>query len=285
LAIGLKYALHFTSTGTIVWVRMVFAFFMLLAYLAWRSPSKVKTVFKNPPTIILMAGLLLAFNYFGYMRGLELTTASNAQIMIQLGPLALLFIGVFYFKERLRLVQWLGIIVAGVGFVFYNWDQMIVSLKNVDQYILGNIWIFWAGLTWALFAAFQKVQFKKGWSPQMINLLVYFICLLALFPTATVSELYNLDLWQWFILFLLGLNTLVAYGAFAEAMNLIPASYVSLIVAVNPLLTIFLVGLFDHFGLTFISPEPIHWRGYLGAALVVVGVGIAVSLRARTAKS
>lgn len=281
LAIGLKYALHFTSSGTIVWVRMMFAFVMLLVFFLFRHPEKIKPVFRHPPIRLIIAGLLLAFNYFSYMYGLSLTSASNAQIMIQIGPLSLLFIGVFYFKESLRLVQWLGIALAGVGFVFFNWDQILVALDKSDTYILGNIWIFFGALTWALFAALQKVQFQRGWTPQMVNLFVYALCCVALFPLANLAELEPLNLWQWFILFLLGLNTLIAYGAFAEALHLIPASYVSLIVAVNPLLTIFLVGLIETLGWTFISPEPIYWRGHLGAFLVVLGVGIAVSLRAR----
>jgi drug/metabolite transporter (DMT)-like permease len=281
LAIGLKYALHFTSTGTVVWVRMIVAFGILFAHYLIRSPQTLKQIFYRPPTRVLVAGIFLACNYFGYMKGLELTSASNAQIMIQLGPLTLLFMGVFYFREHIRWQQWIGIGIALLGFVFYNWDQLLVTISQHDMYVAGNIWLLFAALTWAVFAVLQKIQFEQGWTPQMTNLLIYAVCLVCLTPTATPSELVGLNFWQYFVLFLLGLNTLVAYGAFAEAMHLIPASYVSLIISVNPLLTIFLVGLFAHFGLTFISPEPIMWRGYLGAALVVSGVSIAVSLKKR----
>lgn len=281
LAIGLKYALHFSSTGTIVWMRMVFAFTLLFLFYAFKKPKVIKNVFSKPPFTIVTAGLFLAFNYYGYMKGVELTTASNAQIMIQLGPLGLLFIGVFYFKELIRPAQWIGIFIAVVGFGFYNWEQIILSFERSDVYIAGNVWIILASFTWSIFAALQKVQLQRGWTPQMINLLIYAICCLALYPTAQVGELMSFSAWQWFVMFLLGLNTMVAYGALAEAVLRIPASSVSLIISVNPLLTIFLVEMIAQLGLTFVAPEPIMWRGYLGAALVVIGVATALSLRKR----
>lgn len=279
LAIGLKYALQFCSTGTIAWVRMIFAFSTLFLLYALNKPAVLKKVFLPPSKRVIVAGLFLAFNYFGYLKGLEFTSASNAQIMIQMGPLSLILFGVFYFKEPIRLLQWIGIAMALLGFAFFNWDQLLVTLDKGHIYTIGNIWLFFAAITWTAFAVLQKIQLGKGWTPQMINLLIYGVCCIALLPAATISELSNLTLWQWFILFLLGLNTLVAYGALAEAIHRIPASLTSLIISINPLLTIFIVLLLAEFNLSFISPEPIMWRGFVGAALVVSGVAIAVYLK------
>lgn len=261
---------------------MIVAFILLFSYYSIRNPKVLKKVFLRPPKKLLLAGILLSCNYYGYMRGIDLTTASNAQIMIQIGPLTLLFIGVFYFKESLRLAQWLGILIACLGFIFFNWDQVLVALEHSDIYIAGNIWILFAALSWAIFAALQKqvlVTDVKNWSPQMINLIVYAVCSFTLLPYTQFTALEPLNLWQWFVLFLLGFNTLVAYGAFSEALNSIPASQVSLVITLNPLLTILFVNLITYFGFDFIKPEPIHWRGFLGAFCVVAGVALAVSLR------
>jgi RarD protein len=285
LAIILKYALHFASAGTIVFVRMTVASLVLIAYYLVRNPKTLNKVFFPPHLPLVLAALLLSTNYYGYMKGLELTSASNAQIMIQVGPLVLVFIGVHYFKETMRLAQWIGVAIAALGFVLFNWDQMTVSLENVNAYLHGNGWIMVAAIAWAFYAALQKAQYKK-WTPQETNLLIFTVCALALSPLATFSEITltgpnTFSLWQWSVLIILGLNTVVAYGSFAAAMQKIPASYVSLIITLNPLLTLLLVGIIGSFGLTFIKPEPILWHGYLGAALVVIGVATAVSLRKR----
>ena len=279
LAIGLKYALGFASTGNVAWLRMSIAFAILFIAFAFNSKQSLKKIFLSTPKSILIAGLFLSFNYYGYMTGLELTSASNAQIMIQTGPLALLFAGIFYFKEQMRFIQWIGVFIAGLGFLLFNWDQLIVSAGHQDVYLIGNVWIVTAALAWTIFAALQKIQLGKNWTPQMINLVIYGICSVALLPTANLSELAPLNLHQWLVLFALGLNTVIAYGAFGEAMQRIPASYVSLIITLNPLVTILIMTVLTETGLNFVSHEPIFWRGYLGAFLVVVGVGTAVSLK------
>lgn len=279
LAIGLKYALSFASSGSIVWVRMVVASALLFGFLLARNRNQVAQILKRPPLLSILAGLFLAFNYYGYMYGIELTTASNAQIMIQLGPIVLLFAGVFYFKEELKILQWIGVGIALLGFSLFNWDQLLISVANQAQYISGNLWISAAAATWTIYAVFQKILVMRGWTPQQTNLVIYLVCAIVLLPLANFQELAKLGAWEYFILFCLGLNSFIAYGAFAEAMHLIPASKVSLIISCNPLLTIFLMDLFVFLELDFVSAEPLQWRGYAGAVLVVIGVATAVSLR------
>lgn len=291
LAIGLKYALHFASTGNIVWTRMAFAFAMLVVILFIQEPKSILRILKRSRWMILFAGLFLAVNYFTYMKGLEMTSASNAQIMIQLGPIAFLVMGVGFFNEVLRFKQWVGVGIALTGFALFNWDQLQVTAQNISnissaeqahQYLLGNLWLIVGAIGWAIFAAIQKQLIQKySWKPQELNLLIYGICTVALFPMAHLASLRPLDAFQWFILFLLGLNTLLAYGAFAEANRLAPASLVSLIISCNPLLTILVLKIAEQAGSNFVSPEPIFWSGYLGAALVVMGVAIAVYFKKR----
>lgn len=280
LAIALKYALHFCSPGSIVWARMIFAFLLLIFVFLFTNPKSVTKALYKPSKLTILAGVFLAINYFSFMMGVTLTTASNSQIMIQLGPMALLFIGVFYFRESLQWLQWLGVGLAFIGFIFYNWDQALWKMNNhLEFHTVGTIWLLLAAITWAVYAALQKHQVAKGKAPQEFNLLVYGVCTIALTPLVDWSEFGSQTYSQWGILLLLGLNTLIGYGAFAEALKLIPASQVSIIITINPLLTIALMQLFAELGLTFVSPEPIFWRGILGAILVVSGVTMAVALR------
>lgn len=289
LAIGLKYALQFTSSGTIVWVRMAWAAALLSAIFYFRNPSHFFSIFKKSSFLALASGSFLAANYFTYMKGLEMTSASNAQIMIQLGPLLFLFVGVFLFNESLKLLQWMGLAIALTGFGLFNWDQILVAIelaKNNDSlsaqntYIIGNIWLVTGAVTWAVFAGFQKkIINSQILKPQELNLIIYLLSSLLLLPLAQIGELAHLSFNQHFILFLLGLNTLLAYGAFAEANKLAPASYVSLIISCNPLLTIAILKTLETLEISFISTEPIYWRGFLGAGLVVTGVCIAVAFR------
>jgi drug/metabolite transporter (DMT)-like permease len=264
---------------------MIFALLTLAVFLYFKNPKSLKRVVTQLSLWGILAGLFLSANYFGYMRGLELTTASNAQIMIQLGPVALLVACVFIFKEEMRLIQWLGVAIASAGFILFNWDQVLIALSESDKYLSGNIWLIGAAMTWAIYAVLQKRLILRGWSPQEINLIIYFVATIVLMPSADFNDFVGRSSWQWMIFYLLALNTVIAYGAFAEALARIPSSQVSLIISVNPLLTIFIMQLMDHFGGRFVSPEPIGWRGLLGALLVVFGVTTAVTLRRKKPKA
>lgn len=273
LAIALRQAYLHASTGTIVWFRMIVPFGILVAFYGFREPRQLKKLLPKP--LILVAGLCLAANYFAYMRGIELTSASNAQIMIQMGPLSLLVIGILYFKESPSRSQLIGLILAVFGFSLFFWDQILLSVADAPKYLRGDLWLVFAAVTWAVFAALQK-GLRGNWSPQQFNMVIYGVCALALWPTANMAEMSRWDTGVWLLMLFCAFNTLVAYGAFAEALKRAPASHVSLILAANPLLTIFLVMVMAELGIHWISPEPIAWRGLLGALFVVSGVALTV---------
>jgi drug/metabolite transporter (DMT)-like permease len=249
---------------------------ILLLYFAIKSPKSYSKLGRSMPWLGVLGAILLSYNYFGFMKGVELTTASNAQIMIQSGPLLLLLAGVFYFGEVMARIQWFGVAGAFIGFTLFHLDQAKLNLSGEQLYSWGNVWIFTGAAAWAVFAVFQKILLKKNWSPGELNLLTYFVCAIVLSGPADFAEFQNLSFVQMCALLFVGLNTVVAYGAFAEAMNLIPASHVSLIITSNPLLTIVIVQVMDAFGASFIPPEPLGFIGIAGALLVVTGVAIAV---------
>jgi len=249
---------------------------LLIGYYAAFDPQVFVRLQRHWPWAGLIGSAFLAYNYFGFMKGVELTTASNAQIMIQTGPLLLLLIGVFYFKEHLRSIQWVGVASAAAGFVLFYHDQVRMNLTGQTNYFCGLAWILSGAVAWAIFASLQKSLLRKGWRPGELNLLTYFVCALLLAGPADFNDFRQFDLKKFLIVIFLGLNTVVAYGAFAEAMSLIPASQVSLIITANPLLTIFLVQLLSQFNFNIIPPEPMGARGLAGALLVVAGIAVAV---------
>lgn len=207
-----------------------------------------------------------------------MTTVSNAQVLIQLSPISLIFFGIFYFKEKPTIIQWMGILTAIGGFGVFFLDQFSLVVSQKDKYLTGNLWIVFASLTWVAFAVWQKIL-SRSWTPQQINLLVYGVSALALSFQADFTELAHWDSFIWILMCILGLNTLIAYGALGIALNSIPASQVSVIISVNPLLTLVLVKLIDVFTLNWIASEPMHAMGYVGAGLVVSGVVLSVYKR------
>ena len=277
IAIALKYALTFASTGNIVWIRMCTASLIIILFFAFKNPQQLNILWKFPIWAVVSA-LSLAANYFAFTKGILLTTASNAEIMIQLGPIVLILAGVFYFKETLSWKQWGGILFAFCGFSLFYWDQVQLVYGQTHRYFYGNLWIYFSAIAWAVFAILQK-KLSFYHPPQQLNILTYTVCALALSLTADFSLFQHFSTFEWMLLIALGFNTIVAYGCLAEALKKAPAVEVSFIIVLNPLLTIFFIQMMHVLDINIIEHEPLDWKGYLGALLVVSGISCALLLR------
>ena len=269
LAILLKKALAFSDSAAIVAFRMIFAFFALGLFFLFFKTQEIKKLSQCIPLLALCAGLLLAFNYYGFMKGIELTGAGNTQVMIQSGPTLLILSGLLFFKERFGFSQILGLFMALLGFYLFYVDKKSFDIEASLE--LGNSWILTGAAAWATYASLQK-HLSLKWDPQTLNLVVYGVCAISLSLNADLSSSLNYTFWQWLLMVLLGANTFVAYGCFAEALKYAPASQVSLIITLNPLLTLIILDLGEVFNIFWIPQESLSWLGWLGALMVVMGV-------------
>ena len=268
LALLLKNALLFTDSETIVAFRMIFAFSFLAIFFAFKNPSSFKLIAK-PPKILLAGSLGLAFNYLGFMKGVAFSGASNAQVMIQIGPILLMLSGFFIYKEGLKALQLFFIGIAFLGFVFFFKDQG--AFIAAESLWTANLWIVGAAVTWVVYSLVIKKLSAARHSANELNLVVFLICSLLLSTNLSLAEISKFSFYEWSYLFVLGLNTLVAYGLFGTALKLAPASQVSIIISLNPILTLSIIALGSEY-FDFIPNEPTSLIGYIGAALVVTGV-------------
>lgn len=282
LAIALKVASKEVSSESIVGFRFLVASLVQIVMLSFWRPQAFH-ILRKPPPMVLIAGLCLAANYFGFMKGIELTSPSNAQILIQMGPLMLVVLGILLFKEIPRWSQAVGMLVALLGFVFFFREQLSLAGPQKDNHISGDLWVLFAAITWAAYAALQK-RLSKSWSSYEVNLLIFLLSFLIFAPFIDWQELPGWSLGTWALMVFLGVNTFIAYGAIALALKYSPASQVSLIIAVNPLGTLLLMQLLDYWQVDWISPDPIQFWGYLGATLVILGVTMTVYQPARSSR-
>lgn len=274
LAIGLKKALTFTTSENIVAFRMLISFVVLFTYFLFFKRSEFKEIYTKLPLSSVVAGLMLSFNYYGYMKGIEYTGAGNAQIMIQFGPTLLILSGLILFKESFNIKQIFGILLAVAGFILFYYDKKTFDINSTLN--MGNLWILGAGVTWAMYASLQK-KLILDWNPQTLNLIIYFVCSLVLISLSNITQSLSFSFYQWILILFLGLNSLVAYGCFAESLKYAAASEVSLIITINPLGTLIILWLGQYLGLSWIPIEYITWVGGLGAMCVVFGVGWTLS--------
>lgn len=311
LAILLKMCLNYLDSYSIAGFRLLFAFSFLFIVKAIREPQELK-ILKSPPLAGILAAVGLGLNYLLYMKGVELTSPSNAQVLIQLAPFALLISGFVLFKERFNKFQYAGFFVSLIGFALFYKDQLLhlslpsaqalssdaqltnqiasnletqAQLKNLN---IGNSWLVVASLCWTVFAILQK-KLLKNYKAQTLNLLLYAFAGLLLVPFIHWEKFMALPVIGWVLLIACGMNTILAYGALPIAFKHIPASQVSVIIATNPLLTILSMSVLASFEAVLpikgLPHESISWLGYLAAILVVTGVMIVLLTQNKVALS
>ena len=274
LPIKLKVALNFADSFTIVWFRFFIAFLFLFIFYFFKNKEDLKILFK-PPILAIIAALGLAYNYFGYLHGIELTTPGTAQIIIVSGPMALAIVGFLFFGEKINKIQATGFLIFLLGFILFYKDKL-KGLADPLVFNQGALWVLSAGLSWTLYAALQK-KLSEIYRPQPLNLIFYGLSSLLYLPTVNFHQIATFNFNQWGLMILLGLNTLIAYGCIGEALKRIPANQVGVIVTLNPLLALLTIGILTNLGFTFIDPENLSIWGISGAVLFIFGAMLVIS--------
>ena len=270
LPIALKWLLNSMSAATITWIRFVAAAGLVgLVLLARRQIPSLRglSVKKKLLIVLAIAGLLL--NYILYLKGLFLLTAETAQVVIQLAPFLMMLGAVYLFKERLLFWQKVGAWLLLIGLVLFFNDRLALLLTQFGSEAVGVLLVIIAAIAWACYALAQK-QLLLSFNSQQIMWLIYVAGALCFLPSADLAPLARLSAWQWGIVLFCCLNTIVAYGAFAEALQHWQAANVSAVLAITPLLTIGFAQLLAYFYPQFPS-ESLNVWAWVGASLVVIG--------------
>jgi len=281
LPVALKITLEQVDPYTLTWFRFVLAAGVMLAWLAARRGLGGFAALDGKRWWLLgLAALCLIGNYVFYLLGVQQTTPANAQLLIQLAPLLMALGGIFVFRERFNGWQWAGLAVITGGLALFFRDQFQIGARG---YLAGSALVIVAAVVWAAYALLQKQLLLRLSSPAIL-LFIFAVASVALLPLATPSALFKLDGLHWGLLLYCALNTLVAYGAFAEALAHWEASRVSAILAVTPLLCLGTVALVHAIWPASIAPEHVTAWGYVGAALVVLGSAVTSLARTRPEK-
>ncbi len=262
---------------TINWFRFATAFILLSGYLARQVQLPKITQLRSVPTYLLaIATLGLAGNYIFFVAGLQATSPSHAEVLIQLAGVFLGLGGIIIFKERYTRYQWIGLSILITGFIGFFFEQFKVLFTDSDRYIAGNIMLIVAALSWVVYALIQKQLLTKLDSTH-IMWIIYGACGLLFWIFAKPATLIQLNSIEWVMLIFCGLNTVIAYGCFAESLQHWEASRVSAVIALAPIFTIVSMEITAWLAPGLVTPEQITPLGMLGAILVVGG-SILISL-------
>ncbi|MBI6853622.1 DMT family transporter [Pseudomonas cichorii] len=271
LPVKLKQVLQVMDPVTVTWFRLLVSGVLLFIWLASvkRLPN-LKVLGGKGRILVALAVFGLVGNYVLYLVGLRLLSPGTTQLMIQTGPILLLLGSIVLFKERFTLGQGIGLLVLLAGFgLFFN-ERLVELFTSLSDYTAGVLIVFLAAVVWAFYGMSQK-QLLTVWNSLQVMMVIYLFCALLITPWAHPMEALQLSPLQGWLLLACCLNTLVAYGAFAEALVHWEASRVSATLALTPLVTLAAVAVAAWLWPDYVQAEEINALGYGGAVLVVLG--------------
>jgi len=276
LPIALQAMMSYMDPYTITWYRFLFAGIVSF-YILFRKKGipQLGRADNQHVITLLIASIGLCGNYILYLQGLSRTGPGAAQVLIQLAPILLILGGVTIFKEAFTIRQLIGLICILIGFGLFFQHRLQEIFTSLTEYTFGVILIIGASVTWAVYALAQK-QLLKLFTSQQILLLIFLSGTIIFLPTAAPGTLLALDVTGILLLAFCSVNTLLAYGCFAESLEHWEASRISAILAIVPLLTLIFMELSIPVFPDVVSSEKITWVSFLGAIVVVTGTVIFV---------
>lgn len=252
--------LHQLPAGTILGHRILWSFvFMMIAISLSRRWGEVIDVFraKKGFWLLCLSGLLIAVNWLTYIWGVNAGYVLQASMGYYINPLVNVLLGFVFFRDKLRNLQILAIILAaiGVGYLVFNYGQ-----------------IPWIALTLAFTFGFYGLIRKKVAVEPIPGLLVEMMILSgpALIYVLITGFQEGIPLksyagWVWFLLLGSGIITALPLLLFTFCARRLRLVEVGILQYLAPT-CMFLLGVF-----AFHEPFPVHrliaflfiWSGVL----------------------
>ena len=270
-----KYVLDYIPPLTLVWVRYIIAFVVLLALLKiFEAKNSNQTVISKKDWILLAwIGFIgyfvsIAFQFIGT----KLSDAHTGALITSATPAFIVVFARFILKEKLTIKKIISVLLATLGVVIIiGWDT------KVGSYFLGSIILVGAAITWALLSVYVKVASKRLSS---LTITTYAILFALVFTTpAMIWELQFHDLYYQNNLIILGViylgvvSTAGAFFLWNKGLELMDAGIGSLFFFCQPLVGSFLGWLLlkEHLDLNF----------FIGGFLIIVSI-VVVTLQKDT---
>jgi len=271
LPLALRVLLPALDPFTITWFRFATAALVVGFDLARRAALPNPLSLSATLRILLaMAVVGLTINYVLFAVGVRLTTPAIAQTVTQLSSIFLLLGGLVVYRERFAHVQWVGLVLLWCGLLlFFNLRLPEIFLGH--SRLGGGVALLIGGsLAWAIYGLAQKRLLREFTAAQILWLL-YVGGAVLLLPFIHPAALLGLSVAETWALVFCCLNTLVAYGAYAEAMSLGEVTRVSATVTSSPLFSLLGSALAARWLPAFAAPVAPNGLTLIGACGVVAG--------------
>jgi len=230
----------------------------------WKKPQW-KRARKDYLLFFWSGGIGITAYFLFEAKGISLTTASNAAIIIAMVPVFSLIADWVFFRQSFNLIQLAGIILSifGVYVIFYS------SQRPVDtsaQPLLGNLLMLGACFCWVAYSVLSKALHRKYGSFVITSYQSFFGTLLLLpFALVESSSWVPISLQVWGHLFYLSLLcSILAYYLYNIALRILGVTIVSVYVNLIPLVGVI--------GAVYYLHDPVFPLQIFGGSFILISL-------------
>lgn len=275
-----KAALAGLPPATVTFLRNLVALVPLLVCVRLRGSSGPPWSGRELARVLVLGSFAFALPMWLGIVGVELAGASNASILILLEPVTIVAIAWLVLGERVGALKLASLVLGLAGALAIVLEGASLGALAAGEHFTGNAILALHGILWGCYTPIAKPLSERR-DPFDVCLRATLVGVLALVPAA-LSESAR---WSASPALLPALAWTVALGLFVSfggtilwllALRYIPATNVAGFVFLQPLAGVLVgVGLLG---------ERLSRAVWLGAALIVLGVGLDVLLTARRAQ-
>jgi drug/metabolite transporter (DMT)-like permease len=265
--IATKVALRDILPITVVWLR--FAMGVLILGVAVVTRGQFEWPSKRDVAYFALLGFIgITYHQWLQSTGLQKAQASTTAWIVATTPIFMALLAWLVLRERLSLIQVVGIALATFGVLVVVSEGRLETLGFGNLFLPGNRLIVLSAPNWAVFSVLSRRGLKEHAAARMMFYVMGFGWLFSsimFFVGPGFSEIGQLTSNGWLGVIFLGVACSgLAYVFWYDGLQALPASQVGALLYLEPLVAVVVAGM--------ILGEPILFTSLLGGAGILLGV-------------
>lgn len=265
--VATKVALKDIQPATIVFLRFAMGVMILAAGVQLRGQWQ-KLNLRDSLSLVGLGFLGISFHQWLQSTGMQTSAASTTAWIVTTAPVFIAILGWIVLHEKVGKIQIAGTLLAAVGvlLVITRGDFHVAAIGHIGT--VGDFLILISAVNWAVFSVLsRKILLRLPASLMMFYVMLFgfgFSSILFLVQTG-VQDIANLTSNSWMAILILGIfGSGLAYIAWYDALQNLPANQAGVFLYIEPLVTMLLA--------LIILGEPVTWASLLGGAVIITGV-------------
>ena len=249
-------------------IRLFLTCLLFLCFILIKPKKFTKLNKKDIPILFILGATGIIIYHLGLNYGEQYISAGAASLIIATIPIYVVILAAIFLKEKLNLKMVAGIILTLIGVI------LISTLGKKDtsleiQYMLGAITVLIAAFVGAIYTIIGKKMLKR-YSALSLTAYVFLFGSLSLIPfirISTFTEISQMSIQGWIaVIFLAIFPTFIAYILWYVALEIKPASELSIYLYCIPILSTIIS--------YFLLNDSITYIFFIGGLIVIIGLYI-----------